>query len=127
MPAEVAGVALRACARWCRRRRVCWLSLIFACACDFDLAGVCVLVLMCAAQLTPARGRPSRLAASTLKMRRKTRVPLDIFLISLPGVLFTSMHAGCQQVVTRPESSPALIVRDLSRFWQRKNSDLQKH
>jgi hypothetical protein len=60
------------------RRRVRWLSLILG---DFDLDCACVLVLMCAAKLTLARGRQ----VSKAMIRRKRLVLFDILLISLPG------------------------------------------
>ena len=39
----------------------------------------------------------------------------------------TLMHAGCQRTVTGQNHSTALIVRELSHSWQRKNLDRWKH
>jgi hypothetical protein len=37
------------------------------------------------------------------------------------------MHAGCQRTVTGQNRSTALIVRELSRLWQRKSLDRWKY
>src|ERR1700675_1373485 len=63
------------------RRRVRWLSRTFLC-CVLDLVRGCVLVLMCAAQPIPARGREAKKATN----RRRRLFPLDICLIPLPDV-----------------------------------------
>src|SRR5579864_2349839 len=69
--------ALRLWARWCKRRRVCTVSLIFR-DWDLDFVGVCVLI--CAAQLTPASGRQAQ-----TERTRRSRLPLNIFLVFTPG------------------------------------------
>ena len=90
------------------RRRVRWLSLIFLCV--FDLVWVCVLVLTCTAQLTPARGRHAKKATN----RRRRLFPVNILLDSLPDSSLLLMQEPCQRVGNPREHSTALILRDLA-------------
>ena len=123
---ETVPLAARACAKERRRRRVCCVSLIFDDDCaDVFLAGVCV-VLMCAAQLTPARGRPTRQAARTLKKRRKWLVPLNISNFTPRSLTYFDARRMPARG-NRPESPTALMVRDLVQFWQRKSFDREKY